>query len=153
MGQFKLLTPHTYPRDQQYLEAGTLVGDDTPYPWEDPKGNPVPPSLAMAGVDEASQNEVDQHYDENVKNDPMLPKHRDENTPDKAIEDVTTNRANPNVSPSTPNATQTRNESTVPPLRRGPVGASPAPAAKAPQGGQAGLKNPLDLGQSSQTKE
>jgi hypothetical protein len=146
--QFKLLVPHTHPRDQQYLDSGTLVGDNTPYPWVDPKGNPVPPSLGMVGVDEESQQAIDQHYDENVRNDPMLPKHRDENTPDKAIEDVTQNRPNPNVSPGTPNATQTRNESNVPPLRKGPVGASPSPDAKPPQGGQTGMKNPLDLGQS-----
>jgi hypothetical protein len=152
MPQFKLLTPHTSPQNQQYLEAGTIVGDDTPYPWVDPKGNPLPPSLAMVGMDEESQGIIDDHYDENVRNDPMLPKHS-ENTPENAIENVTQNKPNPNVSPPSTPPTQTRNESSVPPLRRGPVGAAPSEPAKPPQGGQAGVRNPLDLGQSTQQRD
>lgn len=147
--QFKLLVPHTHPASQQYLEAGTLVGDDTAYPWVDPKGNAVPPSLGMVGMDEGSQQAIDEHYDDNVRNDPMLPKMQQENTVETATQDATQNRANPNVSPSRTPPTQTKNESSVPPLRKGPVGALPSEPAKAPQGGQTGLKNPLDLGSSN----
>jgi hypothetical protein len=151
MPQFKLITPHTSPQNQQYLEAGTIVGDDTPYPWVDMKGRPLPPSLAMVGVDEESQRIIDEHYDNEVLNDPMLPKidRGEDNTMDKATEDMTQNKANPNVSPARTPPTQTRNESQVPPLRKGPVGASPSEPAKPPQGGQTGLRNPLDLGQST----
>jgi hypothetical protein len=148
--QFKLLVPHTHPQSQQYLEAGTLVGDDTPYPWQDHKGNPLPPSLGMAGVDEESQRIVDEQYSDEVRNDPMLPKQQSENTIENATADMTQNKPNPNVSPARTPPAQTRNESNVPPLRRGPVGASPSPDAKLPQGGQAGMRNPLDLGQSTQ---
>jgi hypothetical protein len=92
---------------------------------------------------------IDDHYDDEVKNDPMLPKMQRENTMEKATEDVTRNPSNPNVSPSRTPPAQTRNESTVPPLRKGPVGAVPAAAARPPQGGTpAGVKNPLDLGAS-----
>jgi hypothetical protein len=147
--QFKLLVPHTSPQNQQYLEAGTVVGDNTPYPWVDTRGRPLPPSLGMVGVDEASQQAIDEHYDENVRNDPMLPKMQQENTIESATEDMTQNKSNPNVSPARTPPTQTKNESQVPPLRKGPVGASPSEPAKPPQGGQAGLRNPLDLGQST----
>lgn len=53
--QFRLLTQH-YVRDQ-LLEPGTIVGTDTPYPWEDELG-PMRPSLAMVGVDEEGINAV-----------------------------------------------------------------------------------------------
>jgi hypothetical protein len=148
MPQWKLLTPHTSPQNQQYLEAGTIVGDGTPYPWVDTKGNALPPSLAMVGMDEDSQRAIDEHYDDNVRNDPYLPKLQSENTFENATDNMTQNKPNPNVSPAQTPPTQTRNESTVPPLRRGPVGASPAEPAKAPRGGQEGLRNPLDLGAS-----
>jgi hypothetical protein len=146
--QFKLVVPHTEPVSGVYLEAGTLVGDNTPHPWTDARGNVLPPSLGMVGVDEESQSLVDQQYNDEVRNDPIFPKNPEDNTPEAATKDMTVNRPSPNVSPAQTPPRQTPNESTVPPLRRGPVGASPAAEAKAPQSGQAAVRNPLDLGAS-----
>lgn len=70
MPKFRLTTDH-YMHDQ-LLGAGTLVGDDTPYPLQDNRGRPTPPSLGMVGVDEESQRIVDEHY-ENVRPNPELP--------------------------------------------------------------------------------
>ena len=142
MPQYRLIVPHTHPASQQWLDSGTIVGDDTPYPWVDTRGNPVPPSLGMAGVDEASQKEIDKHYDENVRNDPFVPKHGDDQD---ATKDMTINRPNPNVSPvhggAGSQSQPTKNETVADPLRRGPAGAVPSEDSKPPKGG-VDLSNP-----------
>jgi hypothetical protein len=153
--QFKLLVPHTHPATQQLLDSGTIVGDDTDIPWTDARGNPAQPSLAMVGMDDESQAHIDRHYDEEVRNDPLLPKNQEENNPEKATENLTINRANPNVSPRSfpgQSPAQTPNEIVADPLRGAPKGAEPSPRARAPQGGQTQSRNPLDLGQSTEGK-
>lgn len=56
--QFRLLAPH-YIKDQ-YLDAGTIVGAGTQWPWEDETG-PIAPSLAMVGVDAEGVEAVNRH--------------------------------------------------------------------------------------------
>ena len=55
--KYRLLGPHVM-SDSSRLEAGTEVGDDTPYPWKDPEGNDMEPTTEMEGLDDASREKV-----------------------------------------------------------------------------------------------
>jgi hypothetical protein len=55
--RFKLLAQH-YINDR-LLEEGTIIGEGTEVPFLDAKGNPLPPSDQMEGLDEESQKLVD----------------------------------------------------------------------------------------------
>lgn len=55
--QYELLTDH-YLGDQ-YLVAGTRIGDGTSYPFVSPDGKPVPPSQFMKPLNKAAEAEFD----------------------------------------------------------------------------------------------
>src|SRR5262245_1168552 len=59
MAQYRLLTDHVT-SEGFVLEAGTVVGDDTPYPWKYANGQPMPPTPQMEGVDDAGKQAVDE---------------------------------------------------------------------------------------------
>jgi hypothetical protein len=57
--KYRLLAEHVL-ADGQLLEEGTEVGDDTPYPWRSPRGEPLPPSTQMEGLDDEGRKAVDE---------------------------------------------------------------------------------------------
>jgi hypothetical protein len=58
MAQYKLLSQHVTP-EGVVLEEGTIVGDDTPYPWLYPHTHePMPPSNAMEGMDDEAKEKI-----------------------------------------------------------------------------------------------
>jgi len=60
MAQYRLLAPHIY-HNGVMLETGTVVGDDTPYPWTyEANGQPMPPSNQMEGVDDDGKAKVEE---------------------------------------------------------------------------------------------
>ena len=46
------------------LEAGTVVGDETEYPWQLPDGSDMRPSTQMTGLDEEGKQKVDELHQE-----------------------------------------------------------------------------------------
>lgn len=58
MAQYRLLAEHVTP-EGVVLEAGTVVGDDTSYPWRYAHNNePMPPSNQMEGVDDEGREKI-----------------------------------------------------------------------------------------------
>jgi hypothetical protein len=55
--KFRLLGPAVL-SDGQQLDAGTEIGDDTPYPYKNPDGSPMEPSTTMEGLDEDGKKAV-----------------------------------------------------------------------------------------------
>lgn len=55
--KFRLLETHVL-ADQTLLSGGTLVGDDTPYPWRDPNKKPLPVTTTMEGMDDEGRKMV-----------------------------------------------------------------------------------------------
>lgn len=55
--KYRLLARHVL-ADQRLVEAGTVVGDDTAFPWRDAAGNELPPTTQMEGLDDASRQKV-----------------------------------------------------------------------------------------------
>lgn len=125
MPQFRLLEPH-YINDQ-FLEAGTLVGDDTPYPF---KGKP---SRAMEGTDDESQKAVDEARGRGTDPETSLRLNRNDD-PDKYPS--STPKA---IEPTQPGETDTQMRSE--PRAGGPTrvaptgGASPSPTPPVPAEG------------------
>ncbi len=58
MAQYRLLVPHTT-TDGVYLDAGTIVGDDTPWPWPDHLV-----TSSMEPVDDAAKKVVETRFKE-----------------------------------------------------------------------------------------
>jgi len=57
--QYRLLGPHVT-ADGVVLDTGTIVGDDTPWPWRYPYNNePMPPSNQMEGVDDEGKKNIE----------------------------------------------------------------------------------------------
>jgi hypothetical protein len=56
--KYRLLGPHTAPQSGERLEAGTEVGDDTPYPWKNRDGSDAEPSTSMEGLDDAARDKI-----------------------------------------------------------------------------------------------
>src|SRR6188472_3640468 len=54
--KYRLLGPHTI--NDQLLETGTDVGDDTDIPWKDIEGKEMEPTTQMEGLDDASRDKV-----------------------------------------------------------------------------------------------
>lgn len=60
MAQYRLLGPHVT-SEGILLEAGTVVGDDTPWPWRYPFNNePMPPSNQMEGCDDEGKKNIEE---------------------------------------------------------------------------------------------
>lgn len=58
MAQYRLLSEHVTP-EGIVLEEGTIVGDDTPWPWRYAHNNePMPPSNQMEGIDDEGKEKI-----------------------------------------------------------------------------------------------
>lgn len=55
--KFRLLAEHVAPNGA-VLSEGTEVGDDTPWPWRNPRGEPIEPSTQMEGLDDEGKEAV-----------------------------------------------------------------------------------------------
>lgn len=69
--KYRLLEDH-YLGDQ-YLAAGTIIGDGTPFPYVSADGKPVPPSRQMEPLNDEAKREIDNLPDGNANPLNQLP--------------------------------------------------------------------------------